>query len=577
MRVARSIAAASVLSLSLSGCVSVSEFFAMLGFGSSEQAVEAPTYRVGDSFTFGSPAITWRVVAIDDDRVTWRSDQGDEQVTGRNPLLPALVWKSDRLGNGHRIISDQIGHLFPMKVGARTTFKAVVTTDKPPYGWSFDWQCEVLDRQDVVGASGMLDAFKVGCGRGSLDEIVFFYAPSIGHYVAKTSRSDGETSARVRHLIAYEKVNAGGALERVEFATVPHIGEPVAARMVDRPAGHVTSERIEDVGTAAGASVAANSDGIEERAKRLLARHTEVADTVSPLPPAKTGDSAREAAVSAPPETPKYRLVEAKLPPFPPRPKLNPQRDDAPTTIAVAASPELPMTSGPQFRSVTDVPMVEASRPSNPFDVSFVGKAHATADRTAEIVKRAREKALRTPGMGDEAMLAVRSVTEDRRRETEMAERSVDAEAMSPAPVASSIPASPRARVSGGSAGQVQVERSMTPVPTPTPTQPAASQQLAVRTEPTLSEDDASEAQKFYGVHLGTFLDPRRALLGWQHILRTHEDLLADLKPRIRRHDLGEEGVRYRLRVVPFVDAATAQSLCDKLSERGKYCRVSVE
>lgn len=550
----------------------------MLGIASADPAVEEPTYRVGDSFTFGNPAITWRVVAIDDDRVTWRSDQGDEQLTARNPLLPALGWKSERLGSGRRIISDQVGNLFPMKVGARTTFKAVVTTDKPPYGWSFDWQCEVVDRQEVVGPAGMLDAFKVGCGRGSLDEIVFFYAPTIGHYIAKTSRSEGEVAVRVRHLVAYEKMTLTGALERVEFARVPSIGEPAAARIVERPTQEVAAQKVNDVEIAAATPVAGGR-GIEETARRLLDRRTEVgAEATQPrtvhaaVPKAvdtvpeklkETMASPENAvvaneAIAAAGKTSGYRLVEARLPSFPPRPKLNPERQDGVSDAVVAEgaanAPALPVAS---LRSVTDVPVIETKRSSNPFDVSIIGKAHANADKTTEIVVRAREKALRTPGMADEAMLAVQSV------------RSA-ARPPGPPPGAK-VAAMPDSRgVSRGSdsSSQVALEADLTPEP--------SRRQVAARTEP--SATDASAApQKFYGVHLGTFLDPRRALLGWQHIFRTHEDLLAGLQPRIRRHELGDEGVRYRLRVVPFVDETTAQRLCDKLSERGKYCRVYIE
>ncbi|MBT6210171.1 MAG: hypothetical protein HOI35_09155, partial [Woeseia sp.] len=218
MRAFRAIISAALLSLSLSGCISLSEFFASFGFGESEKVVDLPNYKVGDSYTFGNPIATWRVVSVEDRRVTWRSDAGNEQITGRNPLLPALAWRSEKSGSGQRIITDQMGSLFPMKVGARTTFRAAVTTDKPPYGWSFDWQCEVSDRQDIAGPTGSIDAFKVGCGRDTADEIVFFYAPSIGHYITKTSNGEGEDATRIKHLVAYEKINSEGRLERVAFA-----------------------------------------------------------------------------------------------------------------------------------------------------------------------------------------------------------------------------------------------------------------------------------------------------------------------------------------------------------------------
>lgn len=346
---------ASLLSISLSGCVSLSEFFAAFGFGNSEALVELPAYRVGDSFTFGSPDTTWRAVAIDEDTVTWRSDQGDEQVTNRNPLLPALAWRSERLGSGQRIISDKAGSLFPMKVGARTTFRAAVTTDKPPYGWSFDWHCEVVDRQDINGPTGALDVFKVGCGRQSDDEIVFYYAPSIGHYVTKTSGSDNADASRIRQLVAYEKINATGVLERVAFA-----GPSATARQRDR--------------------------------RSAVGQRTKVA----------------------------------------------------------TRSPAAAMT---------------------------------------------------TSGQAPRQLAAL------------------------------------------------------------------SARQNSPSTKPA----------EFYGLHLGTFLDPRKALRGWQHIYRSHEDVLAGLQPRIRRYDLGAKGVRYRLRVVPFVDEKAASAICERLEKRGKFCRVTLE
>ena len=161
------------------------------------EGARLPTYRVGDAYTFGNPPVRWEVVSIDGDRVTWRSENDDEQVTGFNPLLPAREWRSNRLGEGYRIISHVKGHLFPMKVGSRTAFKATVSTDRPPYSWAYNWTCEVTDLRTVDGPKGAVDAFKVDCGRERPDEITFYYAPSVGHYVTKESRSVPDQPARI--------------------------------------------------------------------------------------------------------------------------------------------------------------------------------------------------------------------------------------------------------------------------------------------------------------------------------------------------------------------------------------------
>src|SRR3546814_4784089 len=55
--------------------------------------------------------------------------------------------------------------LFRSRVGARLAFRASVDTDRPPYRWTFDWMCEVLEKTTADSALGPVDAFKVACGR----------------------------------------------------------------------------------------------------------------------------------------------------------------------------------------------------------------------------------------------------------------------------------------------------------------------------------------------------------------------------------------------------------------------------
>ena len=341
MKAIRAIVCAVLVSLSLSGCVSLSEFFASFGFGGEREVFEAPQYKVGDAYTFGSPDVTWRVVAINDGRITWRSDTGSEQVTGSNPMLPALAWRSEKHGSGQRIISDKVGSLFPMRVGARMTFRADVSTDKPPYGWGFNWICEVQDRQGIAGPVGTIDAFKVGCGRENTDEMVFFYAPEIGHYVTKSTSSTGNDGARVKHLIAYEKMNSTGALERVAFNSraLEHVNSPVPKSPSVMPAAPEIAQSQPVTVQSAKAPVTQPSE-IERRARGLLAQRKEVRSlpTEKMRSRAVTTDTLEERTIpaagiergAASPRTPEartgYRLVARALPDFPPRPKLNPLR-----------------------------------------------------------------------------------------------------------------------------------------------------------------------------------------------------------------------------------------------------------
>ena len=189
---------------------------------------------------------------------------------------------------------------------------------------------------------------------------------------------------------------------------------------------------------------------------------------------------------------------------------------------------------------MAEIPALPREAKKNPFDVSIVNKAYAAPEVDNEALRRARKRAIRTPGLGDEAMLSVRS--------NNARSQSVTASA-------------PPRGLSKRFAGRPSVRNQVASLPAQVPTSSAKTEM----------------GERFYGLHLGTFLGPRKALQGWKYIFRSHQDLLTGLQPRIRRHDLGKNGVRYRLRVVPFANAASATALCERLSKRGKFCRVTSE
>ena len=196
--------------LSLAGCESVSGLFgdtpatAVAQVAEKTDASQRPIFSIGDRYRFDNPEITWEVTAVHGERVYWRSAGGDEQVTSSNPLLPAFAWQSTRRGSGQRIISNRRGDLFPLKIGARMSFRSTVSTDKPPFGWEFEWSCEVVEKQDITVPAGAFDSFRVLCGRQGSRELTFYYVPEIGHYARMEAvGSDGKKTA-TRNLIAYE-------------------------------------------------------------------------------------------------------------------------------------------------------------------------------------------------------------------------------------------------------------------------------------------------------------------------------------------------------------------------------------
>ena len=187
--------------LVLSGCIgSVSD-----GNNTAEQYYPEPAFAVGDTFVFDNPYVRWQVIAVKDGKVHWNSDGGDLQITDVNPLLPVLAWESPVHGKGRRLISGQSGGLFPIKVGNKASFRATVSMDKPPYGWEFDWHCDVVGRVAVRGPNSKeYDTFKVRCTRQKGDALTFFYAPAVGHYIVMENASNSGKPA-VRRMVAYQR------------------------------------------------------------------------------------------------------------------------------------------------------------------------------------------------------------------------------------------------------------------------------------------------------------------------------------------------------------------------------------
>lgn len=184
------------------------------GFGTERPG----RYSVGDSFTFDNPTLTWSVVGVEGDRVSWRSDRGDEQVTGHDPLLPALEWKNPTQGGGRRAISDVKGALFPLEVGNRMTFTSEVeswtTTDGAAgdvQSWRYNWSCSISGVETVEVQAGSFETYKVQCGRYKPTELVFYYAPRIGHYVVTRIDDAAGQGTVTRNLISFRRVALGGS------------------------------------------------------------------------------------------------------------------------------------------------------------------------------------------------------------------------------------------------------------------------------------------------------------------------------------------------------------------------------
>ena len=78
-----------------------------------------------------------------------------------------------------------------------------------------------------------------------------------------------------------------------------------------------------------------------------------------------------------------------------------------------------------------------------------------------------------------------------------------------------------------------------------------------------------------YVIQVASFRSQEQANVGWSNLNGKFGSLIASNKyADIKRKDLGERGVHYRLRVAGFPDKASATQLCDDLKARQQDCLV---
>lgn len=198
-------------------------------------------YSVGDRFTFDNPILTWSVVSVEGESVRWRSDRGDEQMTGHDPLLPALEWKNPDQGGGKRALTDLKGSLYPLKSGNRMTFTSNVESwngepGDEPRSWQYGWSCNIAGEEVIEVQAGSFDTFRILCGRIKSDELVFYYAPKIGHYVVMRIDDPENNSTITRNLVSFSRIALGGSPLPEDMAAMPPLQPaPPPAPVVPQP------------------------------------------------------------------------------------------------------------------------------------------------------------------------------------------------------------------------------------------------------------------------------------------------------------------------------------------------------
>lgn len=76
-------------------------------------------------------------------------------------------------------------------------------------------------------------------------------------------------------------------------------------------------------------------------------------------------------------------------------------------------------------------------------------------------------------------------------------------------------------------------------------------------------------------LQIGAFPTQELARKAFQRFREQHGDLAADLSADIKKADLGEKGVWYRLRIGPFAGKAAAAQSCEKMKKEGVTCLIA--
>lgn len=527
---------------------------------------EAVKFRVGDQFAFDNPFVRWEVVSVEGDRVRWRSDTGDEQVTRLNILLPALEWRSRTAGTGRRFIRDEVGSLFPMKVGATLSFRSTVTTSKPPFGWEHQWSCNVTGQEDVKVLNNLFETFVVACGREKPDEIVFYYAPKVGHYVVqRTAGADGNPD-RTRNLLSFKRSDGTTIADVVKSPSDPVAAVVSAGTLPDGKAPGPVAGPVPAPSTSP-SRVAAPVNGAPSTAGGVPSIRAAV-DSVTLRAPEFGGNATPPASPARPAAAPVAPVVPEAMP----RPGAKPASAGSGTDRAASTGPRADRLlkseyTGPRAFAVPPArtrspvaamtprvppPAVPPPPPAVPPPVAVTPTPPAVPPPSALATVPAPPVPVPVAKVSPE-MPVVSSL-----------QIPTPVSSQGPVPVAAPLAKAP-----------VPVPVKAVPPPIPVVPPVAATSPVtetpAVPQMPAIPETVHASEPSGEEVHLASYRNLASARRGWDQLIHRNGDLLDGLHADIRRIEIDSRGVYYRLYAGP-VDHGDAAALCEKLRTRGVFC-----
>ncbi len=78
-------------------------------------------------------------------------------------------------------------------------------------------------------------------------------------------------------------------------------------------------------------------------------------------------------------------------------------------------------------------------------------------------------------------------------------------------------------------------------------------------------------------VHLASFSSEASAKRGWDEVMSHNKAILTGVKPIIRKVDLGEKGIFFRLMAGSYTSMSAAETACIQLKQNNQFCRASAD
>jgi len=179
---------------------------------SSPVAVDSPSYRTGDTYVY-TGEVSYTVLRVGTDRVTWRDAQGDTFTAPIDVGLPQIEWKNGAWKGRNETRQDRSGDWPPPDA-------TEVAFDVRSEEWNLDdgadaersitdarWTCRNEGTRQTTVPAGEFEATVIACERspapaGLWQRRVWYYAPAIGHFVRREDRDSAGIETESIELVA---------------------------------------------------------------------------------------------------------------------------------------------------------------------------------------------------------------------------------------------------------------------------------------------------------------------------------------------------------------------------------------